>query len=163
MKSFVAVFDNAPLGVSPWMRAAAKAGGLTLVSQEEVGRWLAEQPGFREALEDPRIKNFSQPHPSLTPYYREALATKVRQPRVALQGWGWLVFAERVDVCVLDFSGLEQHRQAGVARVGQKRMDDESKKRVAPERLLPLQALSEQEKTERVVRLLQRHAPGQTA
>lgn len=169
MKSFVAVFDNAPLGVVPWMQEAAKAGGLTLVNQEDVGRWLSEEPGFGKALMDPKIKNFSNPDPSLSPYYRKVLETKVPAAKVALHGWGWLVYSERVDVVILDSDGLQQAREAGAERVGKKRIDEEfikvktyllneAKKRTSPDRILQLQALSEKEKLEQSVRFIQRWA-----
>lgn len=169
MKSFVAVFDNAPLGVTPWMREAAKAGGLALVDQEDVGRWLAEQPEFGKAVMDPKIKNFSNPDPSLAPYYLQVLDTKVPEARVALQGWGWLVYSPRVDVVILDTEGLEQARQSAAERVGKKRAEDEflkvktfmlneAKKRVPMDRILQLQGLAPREKGEHALRFMLRHA-----
>jgi hypothetical protein len=153
MKSFVAVFDNAPLGVAPWMEAAAKAGGLTLVTQDDMGKWLAEDEEFRKAIMAPNIKSFSNPDPSLTPFYRKTLEAKVPDAKVALHGWGWLVFAERVDLVILDATGLEEHRKQSIQGVNQKRMDDEflkvkaylsseAKKRVSPDRILQIQAFS---------------------
>ena len=168
MKSFVAVFDNAPLGLVPWMQEAAKAGGLTLVGQDAVGTWLSQEPGFGKALMDPKIKNFSNPDPSLTPYYCKVLDTHVPDAKVALHGWGWLVYSERVDVVILDSDGLDQARQSAAERVGKKRADDEfltvktyllneAKKRVPADRILQLQGLTEKEKGDQAVRFLQRH------
>ncbi|MDY7231585.1 hypothetical protein [Hyalangium rubrum] len=168
MKSFVAVFDCAPLGVLPWMEAAAKAGGLTLVQQDDVGKWLSEDPEFRKAIMAPNIKSFSNPDPSLTPYYLKVLETKVPEPKVALHGWGWLVFAEKVDLCILDYAGLEQQRKKSVEGVAQKKMDDEffkvksylfaeAKKRLPADRILQLQGFSsEKEKQELAVQFVQK-------
>ena len=168
MKSFVAVFDNAPLGVTPWMEAAAKAGGLTLVNQDDMGKWLSEDPDFRKALLSDDIKSFTNPDPRLSPFYRKTLEAKVADPKVALHGWGWLVFAERVDLVILDATGLEEHRKQSVQGVTQKRMDDEflkvkaylaseAKKRVAPDRILQLQAFSPaKEKEELAVQFVKR-------
>jgi hypothetical protein len=168
MKSFVAVFDNAPLGVAPWMEAAAKAGGLTLVQQDDMGKWLSEDPEFRKAILAEDIKSFSNPDPRLSPFYRKTLEEKVPDPKVALHGWGWLVFAESVDLCILDYAGLEEHRTKSVPGVSQKKMDDEflkvkaylfaeAKKRLAPDRILQLQAFSPaQEKEELAVQFVKR-------
>ncbi len=110
--SFVLVMDNVPLEFAPWMRDITKIARLKLVDNDLIVKKLSEKPAFQKALLDnPLIRNFQNPHPSLAPHYREALNDLKPGDRIAFDGWGWLVFAEKVDACVFDFSGLEAEKK----------------------------------------------------
>lgn len=115
MKPLVVVFDNSPLGAAPWMTKTAQALGLHFVDQESLGKVLAESETLQQAILSPQVKRFANPHqhPGLSTYYQAALKKLAPdKERIALHGWGWLVFAERVHACVLDFSGFEAERKA---------------------------------------------------
>ena len=119
MKSFLAVIDRAPLGPAPWMERAAAACKLHFVHPDPITAHLAKNEAFRKALLSPEVKTFRNPHeaPQLAPFYREALeALTANEPRVLVYGWGWLVFAEKVHACVLDFSGFDAEAEKIKAR-----------------------------------------------
>lgn len=171
MRDFVAVFDNAPLGPAPWMKKAAEAAGLFFVDQDAIARVLSEDPGFQKAMLSPKVKSFSNPHqhPSLAEYYQAALDKLApNEPKLALHGWGWLVFAEKVHAVVFDFAGfeaekkkLEKTRQLKPAQAAEhfekakNVLRDQAKKKVFPNRIIELDATANDEaKAKRVIEFL---------
>ncbi len=114
MQRFIAVFEISPLENVPWVASACKAAGLTLLVNDPITDAMVKDPEARKAI----LSSEQVPwgiNERLTPYYRKALEeTAGTQASVGLIGSNWLVYAEKVDACIVDFDPLEAEGQRGI-------------------------------------------------
>lgn len=138
MGRIVVVLDNSPSKTAPWMRAAAGAARLALVDNEAVAAAIG--PEGEKAILSPDNPGLGSPTEALAPHYRRALETVAAgQERLALDGWGWLVYARPVDACILDFAGWNVEQTARRAEPIKAAIREKAKAAVrSPERILEL-------------------------
>lgn len=104
----IVVFDNTPLDTADWMRRAAERASLSFVENAAIGLEMAHSAEARQALLEQTAP--SGPDDPVAKHYRAVLRSALAgRDRVALDGWGWLLYAENVSAAVLDFSGIDAH------------------------------------------------------
>src|SRR4051794_5348397 len=107
MKRFIVVFENAPLDSAPWITNASKTAGLTLVNNDAVAEAMSKVPEARKAILESKQVAWGI-NETLTPHYRKALEEVAgSHAQLGLAGSNWLAYAEKADVCILDFDPLE--------------------------------------------------------
>ena len=114
MKRFIAVFENAPQDGAPWITSASQSAGLTLVDNDAIADAMSKDEEARKAI----LTSKQEPwgiNEKLIPYYRKALEQVAgSHARLGLVGSNWLAYAEKTDVCILDFDPLEAEGQRGI-------------------------------------------------
>lgn len=113
MKHFLVVFENAPLDSAPWITSACKATGLTLVDNDKIADEMSKDEAARKAILGSKQVPWGI-NESLIPHYRKALEhVAASHARLGLAGSNWLAYAEKADLCILDFDPLEAEAHRG--------------------------------------------------
>src|SRR5690606_2298181 len=99
------ILDQPPLERTRWAGQAIEAAGYVEASQariDEVVKADADAArALRETFLDPDAPQKVAPH-----YWKAFQSLHGDQPRVGIYGTAWLVFAPKVDACIVDWSGL---------------------------------------------------------
>lgn len=109
MKRFQVVFENAPQDGGPWITGACKAAGLYLVDNDKIAEAMSKDEAARKAILESQQAPWGI-NEKLIPFYRKALEEVAgRQAQLGLISSNWLAYAEKPDLCIIDFDPLEAH------------------------------------------------------
>lgn len=124
MKRFTVVFDNEPAEPAPWVARACSDTRLFLVDNDAIADELSQSKEAQKLLLESGLPPGE--NSQLAPFYKAALEKVAgEQQRVGLYSVSWLLYLGQADGCILDFSGLEEQRQKGLAAgVDAKTADD---------------------------------------
>lgn len=107
-KQVLIVLDNPPLEHDAWADAVFRQARLAPGSNDEASTWMSQDETCRTALLAEKGSPVLDAE-ALAPNYRRAFDKLYGDlPRMGMYGTAWLVYASRVDACILDWSEIER-------------------------------------------------------
>jgi hypothetical protein len=99
------ILDQPPLDRTRWAGQVIESAGYVEASQAKIDAAVKADAdaarALRETFLDPQAPQKVAPH-----YWKAFQSLYGDQPRVGIYGTAWLVFAPKVDACIVDWSGL---------------------------------------------------------